>query len=138
MQRKKYHFPKIIFAAKYAFLGTHILACRLIWCPVGWLVGGCGARAVRHLFTVLISLKIPTKLELQSRSDHINQVHKVSVSECLTIVDNARTWVRSKSYQMTHIDFFQSPLLGVTYPRNVGVGGILRMTRWQGYKVEGG
>ena len=20
--------------------------CRLIWCPVGWLVSGCGARAV--------------------------------------------------------------------------------------------
>ena len=106
----------------------------------GWLVDVVrGLYLARHLFiTVLISLKIPTKLELQSRSDHINQVHKVSVSECLTIVDNARTWVRSKSYQMTHIDFFQSPLLGVTYPRNVGVGGILRMTRWQGYKVEGG
>ena len=90
-----------------------------------------------HNFLYQLILKSQPNL-LQSRSDHINQVHKASVSECLTIVDNARTWVRSKSYQMTHIDFFQSPLLGVTYPRNVGVGGILRMTRWQGYKVEGG
>ena len=29
----------------YAFLVTNRL-CRLIWCPVGWLVRGCGARAV--------------------------------------------------------------------------------------------
>ena len=34
-----------IFAPKYAFLGTY-RPCRLIWCPVGWLVGGCGAQAV--------------------------------------------------------------------------------------------
>ena len=40
-----------IFAPKYVFLGTR--PCRLIWCPVGCLVGGCGAQAylVRHLFT---------------------------------------------------------------------------------------
>ena len=29
-----------IFAPRYALLGT-CRACRLIWCPVGWLVGGC-------------------------------------------------------------------------------------------------
>ena len=34
-----------IFASKYAFLGTY-RPCRLIWCPVVWLVVGCGARAV--------------------------------------------------------------------------------------------
>ena len=30
--------------------------CPLIWCPVGRLAGGCGARAVlaRHLFTLYI------------------------------------------------------------------------------------
>ena len=37
-----------IFALKYAFLGTY-RPCRLIWCPVGWLVGGCSARAVSHM-----------------------------------------------------------------------------------------
>ena len=36
-----------IFVQKYAFLGT-CRPSRLIWCPVGWLVGGCGARAVYH------------------------------------------------------------------------------------------
>ena len=36
-----------IFAPKYAFLGTY-RPCRLIWYPVGWLVGGCGARAASH------------------------------------------------------------------------------------------
>ena len=34
-----------IFAPKYAFFGTY-RPYRLIWCPVGWLVGGCGAWAV--------------------------------------------------------------------------------------------
>ena len=34
-----------ILVPKYAFLGTY-RPCRLIWCPVGWLVGGFGARAV--------------------------------------------------------------------------------------------
>ena len=34
-----------IFALKYAFLGKY-RPCRLISCPVGWLVTGCGARAV--------------------------------------------------------------------------------------------
>ena len=34
-----------IFAPKYAFLGTY-RPCRLIWCPLGWLVGGCGAWVV--------------------------------------------------------------------------------------------
>ena len=38
-----------IFAPKYAFLGTY-RPCRLIWCPVGWLVGCCGGRAVSRLF----------------------------------------------------------------------------------------
>ena len=33
------------FCPKYAFLGTY-RPCWFIWCPVGWLVGGCGARAV--------------------------------------------------------------------------------------------
>ena len=39
--------PKIIrmFGSKYAFVGTY-RPCRLIRCLVGWLVGGCGARAV--------------------------------------------------------------------------------------------
>ena len=32
-----------IFAPRYASLGTY-RACRLIWCPVGWLVGGCPAQ----------------------------------------------------------------------------------------------
>ena len=34
-----------IFVPKYAFFGTY-RPCQLVWCPVGWLVGGCGARAV--------------------------------------------------------------------------------------------
>ena len=34
-----------LFAPKYAFLGTY-RPCRLIWCPLDWLAGGCGARAV--------------------------------------------------------------------------------------------
>ena len=40
-----------IFAPKYAFLGTY-RPCRLIWCPVGWLVGGVLFRA-----GVLLSIK---------------------------------------------------------------------------------
>ena len=36
-----------ILVPKYAFLGTY-RPCRLIWCPDGWLVGGCCARAVSH------------------------------------------------------------------------------------------
>ena len=38
--------PKMaIFVQKYAFLGTY-KPCRLIWCPVGWLVGGYGAGCI--------------------------------------------------------------------------------------------
>ena len=33
------------FGPKYAFLGTY-RPCHFIWCHVGWLVGGCGARTV--------------------------------------------------------------------------------------------
>ena len=38
---------KSFFPPKYAFLGTY-RRCRLIWCPVDWLVdgSGCGAWAV--------------------------------------------------------------------------------------------
>ena len=31
-----------IFAPKFDFLGTYRPGW-LIWCPVGWLIGGCGA-----------------------------------------------------------------------------------------------
>ena len=34
------------FGPKLAFLVIFGQACRFIWCPVGGLVGGCGARAV--------------------------------------------------------------------------------------------
>ena len=74
---------------KAIFLPQNMLS----WAHIG-LAGSFGALLVcwlvvvvrglylaRHLFTLLISLKIPTKLELQSRSDHINQMHKASVSE---------------------------------------------------------
>ena len=36
------------YIPKYAVLGIY-RPCRLIWCPVGWLVGGCGARAVSRI-----------------------------------------------------------------------------------------
>ena len=34
-----------IFVPKYAFLGRD-RPCRLNWCPLGWVVGSCGAWAV--------------------------------------------------------------------------------------------
>ena len=44
-EKKNIFVPNIaIFAPKYAFLCTH-RPCRLIWYPVGWLVGGFGAKA---------------------------------------------------------------------------------------------
>ena len=44
-KKKNIFVPNIaIFAPKYAFLCTH-RPCRLIWYPVGWLVGGFGAKA---------------------------------------------------------------------------------------------
>ena len=46
-----------IFAPKYAFLGTYS-PCRLIWCPFGWLVGGCGARAVSRKTPIYFILVI--------------------------------------------------------------------------------
>ena len=33
------------FCPEYAFLSTY-RPCWLMWCPVGWFVGGCGERAV--------------------------------------------------------------------------------------------
>ena len=47
------------FCPKYAFLGTY-RPCRLIWWPVGWLVGGCGAQAVSRktpIYFLIINLK---------------------------------------------------------------------------------
>ena len=42
--------PKMaIFAPKYAFLGPYG-PCRFIWCPVGWLIGGCGAWSVSRTY----------------------------------------------------------------------------------------
>ena len=46
-----------IFAQKYAFFGTY-RPCRLIWCPAGWLVGGCGAWAVSRKTPIIIHLFI--------------------------------------------------------------------------------
>ena len=62
--------PKMaIFAPKYTFLGTY-RPCRLIWCPVGWLVVGCGVQAVSRktpsyfifLSLMITSLSLSTKL----------------------------------------------------------------------------
>ena len=43
---------------QYAFLSKY-RSCWLIWCPVGWLVGGCGARAVScktPIFFIIINV----------------------------------------------------------------------------------
>ena len=45
------------FGPKYAFLGTYS-PCRLIWSLVGWLVGGCGARAVSRKTPIYFILVI--------------------------------------------------------------------------------
>ena len=48
-----------IFAPKYALLGTY-RPCLIIWCPVGSLVGGCGARAVPRktpIYLIMVSLE---------------------------------------------------------------------------------
>ena len=47
--------------AQNMFSWTQIGLCRLIWCPVGWLVGGCGARAVSckiPIYFIIDRLKI--------------------------------------------------------------------------------
>ena len=45
--KKRIVCPKTTkFGPKLAFLVILGQPCRLIWCPVGRLVGGCGARAV--------------------------------------------------------------------------------------------
>ena len=45
-----------IFALKYAFLCTY-RPSQLIWCPSGWLVGGCGARAVSSKTPIYLIIK---------------------------------------------------------------------------------
>ena len=42
------------FCPKYAFLGTY-RPCWFIWCPVGWLVGGCGTQAVSRKTPIYFS-----------------------------------------------------------------------------------
>ena len=54
---------------KYASLGTYG-PCRFIWCPVGLLVGGCGARGVSHMkpiyfiktIILINDFRLPTRL----------------------------------------------------------------------------
>ena len=60
-----------IFAPKYAFLGTY-MPRRVIWCPVGWLVGGCGARLylAGRLFTLCSRRSIDKSNAFCSRVVH--------------------------------------------------------------------
>ena len=49
------------FCPKNAFLGTY-RPCRLIWCPVAWLLGGCCAWAVSRktpIFFICYMLYVP-------------------------------------------------------------------------------
>ena len=48
-----------IFAPKYAFCSTY-RPCRLIWCPIGWLVGGCGARAITRKTPIYFMFTVKT------------------------------------------------------------------------------
>ena len=54
-----------IFGPKLAFL---FILGRLIWCPVGGLVGGCGARAVSRktpiYFMIIIRDKMVSMVEM--------------------------------------------------------------------------
>ena len=58
----KFVFPKL------AFLFILGRPCRLIWCPVGGLVGGCGARAVSRktpiYFMIIIRDKMVSMVEM--------------------------------------------------------------------------
>ena len=61
-RKNKEFWPKMTkFCPKYAFLGTYNRPCRFIWCPIGWLVGGCGAQAVSRktpIYCLLHDVKI--------------------------------------------------------------------------------
>ena len=79
------------FCPKYAFLGTY-KPCWLIWCPVGWLVGGCCARAVSRktpinfiiiLYYILFDLTLLNKvvyLVLWYRGDEGEPIYRYSFS----------------------------------------------------------
>ena len=43
--------------------------CRLIWCPVGWLVGGCGARAVSRKTPIYFICGVPIYKDFYNNCD---------------------------------------------------------------------
>ena len=52
-------------AQKQPFLSQNMLSCRLIWCPVCWLVGGCGSRAVScrtPIYFIIVTNNIKRKI----------------------------------------------------------------------------
>ena len=48
------------FRPKICFLQHIYRPCRLIWCPIGWLVGGCGARAITRKTPIYFMFTVKT------------------------------------------------------------------------------
>ena len=80
-----------IFAPKYVFLGT-FRPCRLFWCPVVWLVGGCGTRAVSRktpfYFIVLLArfgVLVPTShFYIFSQQQRFSQIWDPSLGKMIS------------------------------------------------------
>merc|ERR1712012_1134502 len=74
-------------AQNWHFWSIWARPCRLIWCPVGWSVGGCGARAV--------SRKTPIYFILFVEAKNDNQEHpKFHLFNTLTLPEDSTTTYR--------------------------------------------
>ena len=96
--KKRIFCPKMTkFGPKLAFWSIWARPCRLIWCPVGGSVGGCGVRAVsrkKPIYFILfgpvakITKKFQITVPLVSKSKHwFNPKHNAG---------SGHTWQRTQ------------------------------------------